>query len=124
MSKTLKMTVSFPVTVVIRKDTLEEFVADREKARQMPAERIAKLKGEAKVSYDLLVSERTDEELLELIYRKGVRQIIREDFPKELGGSESTVRTGDVKVVYETPMAPYVEDKELPADFARWLDTV
>lgn len=121
MSKTLKMTVSFPVSIVVRSDTMAEFVSDRAKARAMPAEKVATLKGEAKVSYDLLTSERTDEELLELIYRKGARQIIREDFSKELGGNESTVRTGDVKVVFEAPMVPRSCDRCIVTDCQRPL---
>lgn len=106
MSKTLKLNVSFPLTIVVNSKTMAEFVTDRERARELPAEKVAKMKGETLASFNLLIGDRSDEELLEIIYRKGIREIVREGITREIPGKEATCRLGDVKVVFQTPMRP------------------
>jgi hypothetical protein len=106
MSKTLKLTVNFPMSIVVKTETIVEFQADRIKARELPAEKVAKMKGETLASYMLLISDRPDEELLEIIYRKGIREIVREGIARELPGSEATCTVGDIKVSFDSPMLP------------------
>lgn len=106
MSKTLKITVNFPMSIVVKTETVLEFQADRVKARAMPAEKVAKMKGEALAGYHLLVGDRSDEEVLEIIYRKGIRETVREGIERELPGNEATVTVGDIKVSFDCPMLP------------------
>jgi hypothetical protein len=101
MSKTFKMTVNFPLTLVVSTETVKEFTEAREEARKVLY--LGKvLKGENKFRVELLASDKTDDEVLETIFRAGVRQVLREDFLKGVCGNESKGRMGDVKVVYQT----------------------
>jgi len=106
MSKTLKLTVTFPMSIVVKTETVLEFQADRIKARELPAEKVAKMTGEVLAGFKLLVGDRTDEEVLEIIYRKGIREIIREGVQRELPGNEATCTVGDIKVSFDSPMLP------------------
>lgn len=106
MAKTLRLTVTFPMTIVVSSETCAELAADRKRIREMPAEKVAKLKGQPKANYELMMSERTDEELMEIIYRAGLRETIRSNIKSEVCSSESTCRIGDIKVTYEKPVEP------------------
>ena len=100
MSKTFKMTVNFPLSLVVPAETIKDFTETRKEAREIFASGKV-LKGEAKFRVDLLASDKTDDEVLETVYRAGIRQILREGFIKDLCGNEARGRLGDVKVVYE-----------------------
>ena len=107
MAKTLKLNVSFPMTAVISTETVKEFQEARNAARSILADPDSKaLKGEVKFRIELLASDKTDDEVLETIYRSGIRDFIRSDLAKEIGGSEANIRTGDCKVVFETREKP------------------
>ncbi|WYW04279.1 host HNS inhibition protein [Pseudomonas phage vB_PpuP-Kompost-2] len=106
MSKTLKMNVTFPMSIVVKTETVLEFQKDRKLARELSPEKVAKFKGEQLAGYHLLVGDRSDEEVLEIIYRKGIRETVREGISRELPGSEATVTVGDIKVSFEEPMQP------------------
>lgn len=101
MAKTFKLTVSFPLTIVASTETIKDFVECREEARKILAEGKRVLKGETKFRVELMASDKSDDEVLQTIYRSGIRQVLREDFLKEVCGSESTGRLGDVRVVYQ-----------------------
>lgn len=100
MSKTFKLSVNFPLSLVVSAETIEDFIKTRKEAREILATGKV-LKGEAKFRVELLASDKTDDEVLETVYRAGIRQILREGFIKDLCGNESRGRLGDVKVVYE-----------------------
>ena len=105
MSKTFKLSVNFPLSLVVSAETIQDFTETRKEAREILASGKA-LKGEAKFRVDLLASDKTDDEVLETVYRAGIRQILREGFIKDLCGSEARGRMGDIKVVFEAPMVP------------------
>lgn len=102
MAKTLRLTVNFPLTIIVNTETVDEFVADRKKTREVPSEKAALLKGRSKSNYDLMISGRTDEEILEILYRAGLREEIRQ-VVKDMGSTEANIRVGDIKVTYEKP---------------------
>ena len=106
MRMTLKLNVSFPMTIVVKTETLKAFDATREEIRKIPAEEIAALKGEAKFRAELFRGDRTTEQVMELIYRAGIRELIRKELVEEINGNESTARLGCIKVTYEAPMVP------------------
>lgn len=106
MSKTFKITVNFPLTLVVSTETVKELTEAREAAREISGSGKV-LKGEPKFRVELLASDKPDDEVLETIYRSGIRQLLRDDFMKELCGDEGVRgRLGDVKVVFDTPKVP------------------
>jgi hypothetical protein len=105
MAKTFKLNVSFPMSLVVHTETVKDFTETRGEAREILARGTA-LKGETKFRVELLASDKTDDEVLETIFRAGIRQVLREDFLKGVCGDESRGRLGDVKVTFETPMVP------------------
>jgi hypothetical protein len=116
---TLKLNVSFPMTIVVKTETLKAFDATREEIRKIPAEEIAALKGEAKFRAELFRGDRTTEQVMELIYRAGIRELIRKELVEEITGNESTARLGCIKVTYETPMVPRSCDRCIVAECPR-----
>uniref|UniRef100_A0AB74UQ40 Host HNS inhibition protein n=1 Tax=Salmonella phage Phylax-28 TaxID=3349226 RepID=A0AB74UQ40_9CAUD len=103
MAKTFKLNVSFPMTIVVATDTITALKETREEARKIPAEKIAELTGETKFRAELFRGDRSEEELLELIYRAGIREFITKDMRNEIAGNEAKIRLGSVKVVFEKP---------------------
>lgn len=103
MAKTLKLNVSFPMTIVVSTDAMTAIKAIREEVRLTPAEKIAELTGETKFSAELFRGDKSEEEMLELIYRAGIREFITKDMRKEIAGNEARIRLGSVKVVFEKP---------------------
>jgi hypothetical protein len=101
MAKTLKLNVSFPMSIVIKAETIADLQKIRKDSLEIPAEKLAKLNGEARFKVGLFTGDKTDEQILEIIFRSGIRTFLREDLRKELEGDESRIRVGDVKVVYE-----------------------
>ena len=101
MAKTLKLNVSFPMTIVVATKTLEALKVTREECRKVPAEQIAELEGEAKFRAGLFMGDLSDEKLLELIYRAGIREFITKDMRREISGDEARVKLGSVKVTFE-----------------------
>lgn len=101
MAKTFRMTVNFPLSLVVSTESVKDFQEARIDARKIVALGKA-LKGETKFRVELLASDKPDDEVLQTIFRSGIRQVLREDFLKEVCGGEATGRLGDVKVVYQT----------------------
>ena len=107
MSKTLKLNVSFPMSIVFKAEAIEALEKAREECRAFTPEKIAEVpKGEGKARLEMFVSDMTTERLLEVIVRAGIREHMRGDFLKEIQGSESRCRVGSVKVAFEAPMVP------------------
>jgi hypothetical protein len=106
MSKTLKMTISLPMTVVVKTESVAALEASREEIRQMPAEKVAALKGAQKFRYELFAGDKTTEQVLEVIYRQGLREGIRELIMGEIQGNESACRVGDIKVTFQKGPKP------------------
>lgn len=103
MAMTLKLNVTFPMSIVVSSETIKDFAEAREEARKILADEKAKsrLKGETKYRVELLAGDKTDEQCFEQIYRQGIRESIKKDLAKEIAGTESRVRVGDVKVAFE-----------------------
>lgn len=102
MSITLKAQVNFGLTIVVETKSLE-FVRDaRAACKSMSAEQAAEaLKdadGEERFKLNLFRSERTDEEVLEAIYRTYLRGFMRDELKSQLCNSESRARIGNIKV--------------------------
>lgn len=82
MAKTLKLNVSFPMTIVVATDTITALKATREEARLIHSEKIAKLNGETK-------------------FRAGIREFITRYMRNKIAGNEAKIRLGSVKVSFE-----------------------
>ena len=118
MSITLKAQVTFGLTIVVMAETLK-FVADaRAEVKALTAEQIAeKLKdatGEERFKFELFRSDKTDEEVIEVIYRTSMRGFLRDELKSQLCNSESRARIGNIKVGFETP--DKVEQPEFDSD--------
>lgn len=100
MAKTFKAHVSFPLTLVVKTETVTDFLEAREEARKILASGKV-LKGESKFRIELMASDKPDDEVLQTIFRSGIREVLRKDFLSEIVGSESTGRIGDTLVVFE-----------------------
>lgn len=105
MSITLKAQVTFGLTIVVMAETLK-FVADaRSEVKAMTPEKVAeKLKdatGEERFKFELFASDKTDEEVIEVIYRASMRGFLREELKSQLCNSESRARIGNIKVDFE-----------------------
>jgi hypothetical protein len=107
MAKTFKLNVSFPMTLKVSTDTVNEFLEARKDAREILASGKV-LKGESKFRVELLASDKEDDEVLQTIFRTGIREVIRKDLIKEICGNESTGSVGDTLVVFETFQKPEV----------------
>lgn len=103
MAKTLKMYITFPMTIVVKTETIETLEEARKDLRELAPEKVALLKGEHKFRYELFTGNKTTEEVLEVIYRMGLRTGIREVIMDEIQGNEANCRVGDIKVTFETP---------------------
>lgn len=103
MAKTLKCNVTFPLTLIVNSESVASVEESRKEAREVLASGVA-LSGERKAMIEAFASERTTEELLELILRKGLREIIRSELKSEMNNSETKVRIGDIKVDFEAPL--------------------
>lgn len=106
MAKTLKMNITFPMTIVVKTETLETLEEARKDLRELTPEKVVLLKGESKFRYELFTGDKPTEEVLEVIYRMGLRTGIREVIMDEIQGNESNCRVGDIKVSFEKPQAP------------------
>jgi hypothetical protein len=100
MAKTFKAHVSFPLTIVVKTETVTGFLEAREEARKIPASGKV-LKGESKFRIELMASDKSDDEVLQTIFRSAIREVLRKDFMSEIVGSKSTCRIGDTLVVFE-----------------------
>ncbi|WGH28288.1 hypothetical protein 10P302A_gene0028 [Pseudomonas phage 10P302A] len=114
MAKTFKLHVSFPMSLVVSTETVKDFQEAREMARKILAENTKPLKGETKFRVELMASDKDDDEVLQTIFRAGIRQVLREDFLKEVCGNESTGKIGDMKVVYAPRCETCIHDKTCP----------
>ncbi|WYW04472.1 host HNS inhibition protein [Pseudomonas phage vB_PpuP-Mudajogi] len=99
MAKTLKLTVNFPMSVVVKSEIITDFQEARKEAREILASGKV-LRGHTKYRVELMASDKTDEQCFEQIYREGIREFLKKDMVKELQGNESRIRVGDIRVVY------------------------
>lgn len=100
MAMTLKASVSFDLTAVVNTETVKALEDARIEAREALQDGI-KCNGEHKAMLEVFASERTTEALLELILRKGLREIIRKEIKSEMCNDETSVRLGEITVAYK-----------------------
>lgn len=127
MSITLKAQVTFGLTIVVIAETLK-FVSDaRTECKAMTPEQVAeKLKdatGEERFKFELFRSDKTDEEVVEVIYRTAMRGFLRDELKSQLSNSESSARIGNIKVDFGAKELTAKQRKRLTADaaLAHWL---
>ncbi|AFO12315.1 hypothetical protein PhiS1_26 [Pseudomonas phage Phi-S1] len=110
MAKTLKCNVNFGLTVVVNSESEKALEAARDLARVALKHNPDEAKGEQKFLLEAFASERTTEQLLELIVRKGVRELVREELERELNNDETSTTVGNIKVTFEA------REESVPAD--------
>ena len=109
MAKTLKCNVTFGATIVVNSDAEKALEAARDLAR-VALKNGEKPKGEQGAMLEAFASERTLEQLLELIVRKGIREIVRDELESELNNDETAATIGNIKVTFEA------REESVPAD--------
>lgn len=97
-TRTLHLSVIFGMTIVADAEVFEAITEHRQEARDMSPEKFAQLDKEQAYKHSLAVSDKTDEEILEVALRTAMRDFLREDLPREIGGGGLRAKTGDVKV--------------------------
>lgn len=100
MAKTIKCNVNFDLTAVIQSSGLKTL----QEAREASREAIAGGEhgdGEHKAMIEIFASDRTEEDLLKLILRKSIREMIREELEGELNTADTSVRVGNIKVDFK-----------------------
>lgn len=100
MAKTLKCNVSFGLSAVVNTETVKAVEEARAEAREALQDGV-KYDGERKAMLEVFASERTTEELLELLLRKGIRDLVRKELKAEMDNDETRVRVGEIKVTFE-----------------------
>lgn len=98
MSITMKAVVTFPMTIIINRETMQYIAEARQKCRDADPEKFAEAKGHERFKVELFLSNKTDEEVCQIIYRASMREFIRRDVTNELKTDESRARIGDIKV--------------------------
>lgn len=101
MSITMKAVCSFPLTIVINTKTMEYIAKDRQECRDADPEKFAKADRAERFKVDLFLSDKTDEEVAQVIYRSNLREFIRRDVTSELKTDECHARIGDIRVDFE-----------------------
>ena len=105
MSITMKARVSFTMTIVVPTETMEHIAKARQAVRDVdPATFASKIKEadkEERYRVELFRGDKTDEQVVQQIYRSAMRQFIRNDFRKEICSNESQARIGDTIVTFE-----------------------
>lgn len=97
-TRTLHLNVNFGMTIVAAAEVFEAITEHRQEARDMSPEKFAELDREQAHKHALAVSDKTDEEILGEALRMALRDFLREDLPREVGGGGIRAKTGDVKV--------------------------
>ncbi|WZX11488.1 hypothetical protein YZUPF006_000026 [Pseudomonas phage YZU-PF-006] len=100
MAKTLKLNVSFPMTVVVNTDACKGLSIARAAARE--AVKQGTINGNKKDNMlNVFASDNTDEEVIEIILRSGVRELVRNELTREMSNDETKATVGDIKVSFE-----------------------
>ncbi|AKG94369.1 hypothetical protein VO98_135 [Pseudomonas phage phiPsa17] len=100
MAKTLKLNVSFPMSVVVNTETCKGLEVARAAARE--AIKQGTTNGNKRdFMLNVFASDKTTEEVLEIIIRSGVRQLVREELTREMTNDETRATVGDIKVSFE-----------------------
>ncbi|QHJ81065.1 MAG: hypothetical protein [Bacteriophage sp.] len=105
MAKTLKCQVTFPLTLIVNSESEKDLEGARAEAREIVASG-KELRGEQKAMITAFASERTTEQLMELILRKGIRELVRAELKSEMNNSGTKCRIGDIKVDFTPHKTP------------------
>ena len=100
MAKTLKLNVTFPMSVVVNTQTVKALEIARAAARE--AVKQGELNGDKRDSMvHVFASDKPTEEVLEIIIRSGVRGLIRDELTRGLTNDETRATVGNIKVAFE-----------------------
>lgn len=101
MAITLKTKVTLTTSIVVSTETVARFQKEREVARVLPAEKREKLKGQARAIYEAYVSEKSDEEVLQLVLRMGLREGLLETMKTEFNDGDFNAKGSQVAVTFK-----------------------
>lgn len=97
-TRTLMLAVTFGMTCIAGAEVFEEVAKGRDKARKATPEELAEMDKGALYRHSLLVSDKTDEEILKQVLRMSAREFLRDYIPREFSGGGIQAKMGDVKV--------------------------
>lgn len=86
MSITLKTQVILTTSIVISSETVKRFQAERDEARRMDPFKSEALTGQARAIFEAYISDKSDEEVLQMVLRMGFREGFKETLRTELTG--------------------------------------
>ncbi|QNJ57463.1 hypothetical protein [Pseudomonas phage Waldo5] len=78
MSITLKVKTVNTFTLVVSNEFLAQVVSERAQARALSAEKVESLKGHQRYVIDVLRSERTDEEVVKVVFKDSLIEVAKE----------------------------------------------
>jgi len=121
-TRTLFVNVNFGMTCIATAEVFADIQKGRAEARGRTAEYVSALDKGDTYKHNLLVGDKTDEEVLVQIVRQGLREFIREDLARDFTGGGLTAKMGDVKVVATPKWAAVVPTQSINCIHCRVLD--
>lgn len=97
-TRTLLIAVTFGMTCIADAEVFEEIAKGREQARKATPEKLAELDKGDLYKHSLLVSDKTDEEILNQVLRMSTREFLRDYIPREFSGGGLRAKMGDITV--------------------------
>lgn len=97
-TRTLMVNVNFGMTVIAGAKLFEVLARSRDEARNASPEALAELDKGDLYRHSLMVSDKTDEEVLNQVLRMATREVLREELSVGLTGDGLRAKMGDVKV--------------------------
>ncbi|WCD55421.1 hypothetical protein LABOLPEG_00019 [Pseudomonas phage phi 21A] len=101
MSITLKTKITITSTIVISSETVAKVQKEREEARRMDPFKSEKLKGTQRAMFEVYISDRSDEEVFELLLRMGFREGFKETIKSELSGDDFRMKGAQIAVQFK-----------------------
>lgn len=102
MAITLNTTVTVDMKVVVQTEQIAAIEAERARTRVMMADPEAKqMNPRQRLLVDVLTSDRTTEECLEVMFRSGIREWFRESAPREFSEDGIKVTAAPAKVAFK-----------------------
>lgn len=101
MSITLKTKIVLTTSIIISSKIVEQLQKERVQARAITPEKLERLKGQSKAMHEIMVSDKTDEEVFEIILRLGFREGFMETLKSEFSGEDFRAKGSQIAINYK-----------------------
>jgi galactitol-specific phosphotransferase system IIB component len=101
MSITLKTKIVLTTSIIVSTKIVEQLTKERVEARAITPEKLERLKGQEKAMHLVMVSDKTDEEVLEIVLRTGFREGFLETLKSDFSGEDFRAKGSQVSITYK-----------------------